>query len=81
MMKLRAFMKIPFSTLQTKNRAMRSNDICDDDDNLVTISDIDRDFYVFIKQMTSIAIIQTRSNDSSRSRNDSLEKLQISISK
>ena len=57
MMKLRVFMKIFSSTFQTKNCVIRSNDVCDDDDNLATMLNSNCDFYVFIKEITFIVVI------------------------
>ena len=51
------FMKISFSTLQTKNCEIRLNEICDDDDNLTVMSNSNDAYYVFIKQITFIAVI------------------------
>ena len=78
MMKLCVFMKISFSASQTKNCAMRLDNICDDDDDLATMLDSDDDFYVFIRQMTLTAVIQSICHDSFRQR---FQKLQILIPK
>ena len=71
-------MKVFVSTSQTKNCAIRSDEICDDDDDFAAMSDSNVDWYVFIKQMTFTAVIQSISF---RLSNDNLEKLQILISK
>ena len=57
---------------------MRSNNICDDDDDFTAMSDSNNDFYVFIKQMIFTGVIQSICHDLFRQR---FEKLQILISK
>ena len=54
--------KISFSTSQTKNCAIRSDEICDDDDDLTAMSDSNDKYYVFIRQMNFIAVIQSMRN-------------------
>ena len=71
-------MKIFFSISQTKSCTIRSNKTCDNDDDLVVMSNLTDEFYVFIKQMTFIAIIQLKRHNSFRLR---FEKFQILILK
>ena len=74
-------MKISSPAPQTKNCAMRSERTCDGGDGLAAMPDSGGDSYVFTRQMAPTAVIQPMRNGPSRPRNDSLEKLQILISK
>ena len=56
------FMRISSSISQTKNCAIRSNEIYDDDDDFAVMLNSNNKYYVFTKQIIFIVVIQSMRN-------------------